>query len=95
MSLANCFKPHRVGFKSDPMGFRIIQNGFNHLLQHNLPHRYRIVLWIDQMYKMKSIEMDNPNPLKHLGADLNPPLGVVSYNLKWFQPFTATQSFSP
>jgi hypothetical protein len=43
---------------------------------------------------MKSIEMDNPNPLKHLGADLNPPLGVVSYNLKWFQPFIIVmQSF--
>jgi hypothetical protein len=28
-------------------------------LQHNFPYRYRIILRIDEMKKMQSIEMDN------------------------------------
>ena len=33
-----------------------VLNGFNHLsLQHNLPHRHRIVLRINQMHKIQSV----------------------------------------
>jgi hypothetical protein len=37
-------------------------------LQHNLSHRHRIILRIDEMHKMKSIEMDNPNTFKQIGS---------------------------
>jgi hypothetical protein len=47
------------------------------------------------MHKIKSIEMDNPNTFKYLGADLNPPLNKNNIN-KWFQPcIIATQFHEP
>ena len=36
-------------------GLMSIQNGYNHLLQYNLPNRHRIILRINQMHEIQTV----------------------------------------
>jgi len=46
---------------------------------NQLNYRHHNVLWINQMYKIQSIEMDKPNTFKQLGSGLIPTLVEESH----------------